>query len=238
MENYSVLTTIYKNDNPKYVEAAIDSMLNQTVRTNDFVIICDGALTSTLDKLIEQYVVENKKLFHIVHLKENAGLGAALRKGVPLCKNEYIARMDDDDIADKRRCELELKKFENQPELSIVGSYMNEFEHDINIPIRVKKVPQTYGEVLYFSKRRNPFNHSTVMFKKDDVIAAGNYRRMRTNQDVELWVRMLNCGYFGENITIPLVNFRFDKSTYDRRKDWKNIILLIKVWHVFYLKKY
>lgn len=238
MENYSVLMTVYQKDNPQYIRSSIDSMLNQTILTNDFVIVCDGRLTEPLDRLLEGYTLKHPELFHIIRLKENVGLGAALRKGVLLCKNKYIARMDADDIAEKKRCELELRKFEKQPELSIVGSFMREFEEDLDNPIRLKKVPLSCEEILSFSKRRNPFNHSTVMLKRDDVIAAGNYRRMRTNQDVELWVRMLNQGYLGENLNISLVNFRFDKDTYARRKDRKNIILLIKVWHVFYQKKY
>lgn len=238
MENYSVLMTIYKKDNPIFVKQSIDSMLNQTVKTNDFVLVCDGTLTSELDTIVDEYNKNNEQIFNVVRLDKNIGLGGALRKGVGLCKNELIARMDDDDIALKNRCECELKIFEENQNLSILGSYVKEFDSNNSGFTRIKKVPLTQEGILEFSKRRNPFNHSTVMFKKSAVIDAGNYSEMRTNQDVELWVRMLNKGYIGMNIDEPLVNFRFDEKTYERRKDWKNVQLLINVWKDFKRKGY
>ena len=78
MENYSVLMTVYKKDNPSFVKQGIDSMLEQTVVTNDFVLVCDGSLTDELDALIDKYETDNKEFFHVVRLEKNIGLGAAL----------------------------------------------------------------------------------------------------------------------------------------------------------------
>lgn len=229
--------TIYKKDNPHYARTSINSMLMQTICTNDFVIICDGSLTRELDIMIEEYDKKCPKLFNIIRLKENVGLGGALRYGVTCCKNEIIARMDDDDIAKPTRCEKELAKIKELG-VSIVGSYMNEFDDDPSHAIRIKKVPITNEEIIRFSKRRNPFNHSSVMFRKSDVLAAGNYRALRTNQDVELWVRMLNKGFKGVNIEEELVDFRFESNTYYRRKEFNNIKLMIKLWREFLNKGY
>lgn len=238
MQNYSVLMTMYKNDNPEYAKLAIESMLNQTIKTNDFVLVCDGPLTLELEQLIECYERQNPEIFHVFRLEENVGLGGALKYGVEKCKNELIARMDDDDISEKERCELQLKTFEEDVHLTICGSYMNEFEQDYCCPIREKRVPVLPEDIMVFSRRRNPFNHSTVMFKKTNILAVGNYSSMRTNQDVELWVRVLNNGYRGINIPKSLVNFRFDTATYKRRKNWKNVKLMILVWHRFMKKGY
>lgn len=232
MQKYSVLMTMYKGDNPKYARLSIDSMLNQTVKTDDFVLVCDGPLTPELDALLDEYQ-NNNTFFHVYRLPQNVGLGAALRYGVTVCKNELIARMDDDDIALPHRCELELREFEKDINLDICGSFMNEFESDPKDIIRIKKVPLVKEEILTFSRRRNPFNHSTVMFKKVSILSVGNYSPMRTNQDVDLWVRALNKGVQGMNIPEPLVNFRFDSSTYGRRKNWKNVKLMIDVWAFF-----
>lgn len=70
MENYSILMTVYKKDNPNYVKQGIDSMLEQTVLTNDFVLVCDGPLTPELDKLIERYVAENGSIFNVIRMKK------------------------------------------------------------------------------------------------------------------------------------------------------------------------
>ena len=213
MENYSVLMTVYQKDDPDYMRLSIDSMLNQTIKTNDFVLVCDGPITDAQKDLISQYIAINPELFNVVQLKENVGLGIALQRGLVLCKNELVARMDDDDVATPERCEKELKIICAEDEISIVGSYVSEFDGLIDNVLKLKKVPISYDEITKFAKRRNPFNHSTVMFRKSDVLEAGNYSDMRTNQDVELWVRMLNKGYIGVNIPDALVYFRFDQRT-------------------------
>lgn len=238
MENYSVLMTVYKKDSPEFFKTSVDSMLNQTVMTNDFVLVCDGELTDELNNLINNYEQKYKNLFNVVRLPSNIGLGCALAQGILECKNELVARMDDDDISHKDRCEKQLNFFANNPDIDLLSSYVSEFEHNPLEPIRIKKVPTKQNEILKFSKRRNPFNHSAVMVKKSSLIDAGNYSVMRTNQDVDTWVRMLNQGYVGANIDEVLVDFRFDNNTYSRRKNWKNVKLMIDVWKNFYKKGY
>ena len=238
MSNYSVLMTVYFKDIPEYAVLAIDSMLAQTKKTDDFVVVCDGPLTAELDSLLNRYQKKHSKIFNIVRLSENVGLGKALMIGLTHCKNEFVARMDDDDIAIHNRCEKQIAILDNNNEISIVGSYMDEFENDHHDSLRTKYVPIKNEDIIRFSKRRNPFNHSTVMFRKSAVIAAGNYSDMRTNQDVELWIRMLNIGYAGYNIPESLVLFRFNSDTYKRRKNYKNIKLMISTWKDFKKKKY
>jgi len=238
MENYSVLMTFYKKDNPQFAKISIDSMLAQTHKTDDFVIVCDGELTDELYAVINEYAEKNPSLFNVIKLEKNMGLGYALRTGVPHCKNELVARMDNDDIAKPERCEHEVVYLENNKECALLSAHMNEFENDPEKPARVKKVPIGFENIKKYSRRRNPFNHSAVMFRKSAVIEAGNYSEMRTNQDVDLWVRMINKGFNCENLDEILVDFRFDSNTLDRRKEWKNIKLLIDVWKNFKKNKY
>ena len=238
MMEYSVLMTVYKKDSPEFFIQSVSSMLNQSAKTNDFVLVCDGELTDELEQAIKTAFSGNEGILNLVRLPQNVGLGQALHDGLPLCKNEWVARMDDDDIAHPDRCEIELTYIEDHPDITILGSYVNEFEDDPKHPIRVKEVPTDQTVILHFAKRRNPFNHSTLMIKRDDIIAAGNYSTMRTNQDVDTWVRVLNKGYKGANIPQPLVDFRFDKNTYERRKEWKNIKLMIDVWRSFWKQRY
>lgn len=141
--------------------------------------------------------------------------------------------MDNDDIAKPERCEREMKHLSENPDCVLVGAHMNEFDNDPHTVIRVKRVPIGFENIKKYARRRNPFNHSTVMFRKSAVLESGNYSEMRTNQDVELWVRMLNKGYCCENIDEILVDFRFDSNTLERRKEWKNSKLLIDIWKQF-----
>lgn len=233
MENYSVLMTVYQKDDPEFARAGIDSMLAQTYKTNDFVLVCDGPLSAALDRLLESYEAACGDMFRVVRLPENVGLGTALRHGLPLCKNELVARMDNDDIAKPERCQLQVAFLEENPDCALVSAHMNEFDADPSSPIRVKKVPVGFENIKKYARRRNPFNHSAVMFRKSKVLEAGNYSTMRTNQDVELWVRMLNQGCRCENLDQVLVDFRFDSNTLQRRKNWKNSRLMIQIWKQF-----
>lgn len=238
MIDYSVLMTVYKNDSPVYLEQSVESMLNQTVKTNDFVLVCDGELTEELEKAIKRAFQGNEEILNLIKFPQNRGLGIALNEALPVCKNDWVARMDDDDISHLDRCETQLKYIECHPDLTIIGSYVNEFESDPQKPLRIKVVPTDHNSIMKYSRRRNPFCHSSLMIRKDDIIAAGNYSRMRTNQDVDTWIRVLNSGYKGANIDKPLVDFRFDSNTYKRRKEWKNCKLMIDVWRGFLTNGY
>lgn len=236
MENYSVLMTVYQKDNAQFLELSINSILKQTYATDDFVIVCDGILSEELNYVLNRY--KDIEILNIIRLETNVGLGVALQKGLPLCKNNLIARMDDDDISLLDRCEKEVVFLENNKDIAVVGGHVCEFIDNTDKVIRIKKVPLGEKSIRKFARRRNPFCHSSVMFRKDKVLEAGNYSCLRTNQDVELWVRMLNMGYKCENIDEILVNFRFNENTYKRRKDFKNIILMIKLWSHFTRKRY
>ena len=230
MENYSVLTTIYKNDSPEFLRQSIDSMLKQTIITNDYVIVEDGPVTKEIESVLKEY--ENKyEFFHIFQLEKNEGLGSALRKGLSLCKNELVARLDADDISDCKRCELQLREFEKDSDLAIVGSDMYEFDEDPSIINDLKVMPHTSNEIYKYGKRRNPFNHSSVMYKKSVIESVGSYSTMRRSQDVELWAKVIYAGYKCLNINKPLILFRTDGiNRVKRKKKWSNVKSDLKIF--------
>lgn len=201
----------------------MNSMWNQTVPTNDFVLMCDGPLTPELDAVIDEMTAAHPDTLHVIRFEKNGGLGHALQVGVKKCKNELIARMDSDDISRPKRCEKELAVFASHPELSIVGSVIEEFteiEPGASVPstINAKRVvPEKSEDILTFAKKRNPFNHPSVMYKKTDVLAAGNYQDVRYMQDYYLWTHMLIAGFKGYNIQEPLVWMRADSNLFKRR---------------------
>lgn len=216
-ENYSVLMSVYYKEKPEHLRQAIDSMLSQTVRTDDFVLVCDGPLTAELDLVVSEVLSKNEDIFNVVRLEKNCGLGKALETGLLECKNELVARMDSDDISMPNRCEKELKVFAKKPDLSIVGCNIHEFSGNTENVVATRKVPETHAEIVEFSKRRNPFNHMTVMFKKSDVLSCGNYQPFDRLEDYYLWVRMLIAKKQGYNIQDCLLFARVDKNMYARR---------------------
>lgn len=221
--DYSVLMSVYKSEKSEYLRIAMNSMWNQTVPTNDFVLMCDGPLTEELDTVINEMTAAHPDTIHVIRFPENRGLGHALQVGVKECKNDLIARMDSDDISRPERCEREIEVLVSRPDVSICGSVIEEFteiEPGASIPssINAKRVvPETADEILTFAKQRNPFNHPSVMYRKADVLAAGNYQDVHYMQDYYLWTHMLIAGFKGYNIQEPLVWMRADSNLFKRR---------------------
>lgn len=134
---YTVLMSVYYKEKPEYLSLSIESMLNQTVKPDEFIIVKDGPLTTELDEVINNFVTAYPKTFNIIVNETNLGLGPALAKGIENSKNELIARMDSDDYVVSTRCERQLEKFREDPKLGMVGSYEAEFVDDIDNVISI-----------------------------------------------------------------------------------------------------
>lgn len=214
---FSVLISVYKKEKAEYLKQALQSVINQTLKPKEIVIVKDGPLTKELDDCIEDFQRQHPKLFKILTFKKNRGLGLALRDGVKACKYEYIARMDSDDISKLDRFEKQFNYLQEHPEIALLGTWITEFSKDENNPDTVTKLPCTHQDILKFAKKRNPFRHMTMVLKKEAVIEAGNYRDFLWFEDYDLWVRMLQKGYIVANIQEYLVNVRADEKMFARR---------------------
>ena len=221
-KKYSVLMSLYKKEKPEYLCLALDSMINQTVQPDEIVLVEDGPLTPELYAVVNEYKTNYQVLLHIVINENNLGLGLALNVGLKECRNDLIARMDTDDISKSYRCERQLKKFEENPDLSIVGSHIDEFVGNTANVISVRKVPVSTEEIYEFAKKRSAFNHPAVMYRKSKVLEQGGYADLKRNQDVDLFGRMIYAGCKAENIDESLLWFRSSDELARRRKSWEN----------------
>lgn len=213
--------SVYHKEKPEYLKQAIESIQKQTLSTNDFVLVCDGPLNEGLDGVIAEKQQEMGEALNVVHLGENRGLGNALNEGIKHCKNELVARMDSDDIAYADRCEKQLAVFSTHPEVSICSGIVEEFTTNPNVVDAKRVPPETNAEIVEFAKKRNPFNHPCVMYKKSAVEAVESYQDFYLLEDYYLWLRMLMAGYQGYNIQEPLLHMRAGSDMYLRRAGWK-----------------
>ena len=218
---YSVLMSVYHKEKPEYLNQAIESIQTQTISTNDFVLVCDGPLNEQLDGVIATKQQEMGDTLNVVRLAKNGGLGNALNEGIKYCKNELVARMDSDDIAYPNRCEKQMAVFNAHSEVSICSGIVEEFTTDPNTVDAKRVPPETNAEIVEFAKKRNPFNHPCVMYKKSAVEAVGSYQDFYLLEDYYLWLRMLMTGYQGYNIQEPLLHMRAGSDMYLRRAGWK-----------------
>lgn len=228
-EKYSVLMPLYVKDDPDWFRVSVDSMLHQTVPPDEIFIICDGPLSKELDTALEDYTQAYPGLFTIHRIKENVGLGNALAKAVPLCRNELIARMDADDFAVPERCEKQLRVYAEHPELSVVGTNVEEFVGDIDNVVSHVVLPEHHDEIVAFAKRRCPIRHPALMYRQSAVIKAGNYRDYRHAQDYNLIVYMILSGAKMYNIQEYLMYMRVNPDFYKRRGGVKQAKLVLKL---------
>lgn len=215
-ETYSVLMSVYKKENPLYFRQSIQSMLDQTLPFSDFVLVCDGPLTPGLDEVVQWAQEQMESRLQILRFKENRGLGYALREGVGRCRCEVIARMDSDDISRPERCERQYQMI-RQSGYAIVSGVLQEFSGTPGDMDRIRELPRTSEEIIQYAKKRNPFNHPCVMFRKAAVLNAGNYQDFPGFEDYYLWVRMLQKGYQGYNVQEVVLDMRTGNGMYDRR---------------------
>lgn len=230
MENYSVLMLVYRGEEAGNFREAIQSMLDQTARTDDFVVVCDGPLTAELDAVLAEFDAGYPGLFRIVRLPENIGEGLAGNPGLRACRHELVAKMDSDDISLPDRCAKQLARFAANPELTILGGVIEEFDNCTGHAISLRTTPLDNDSIRRFARRRSPINNVTAMFRKSAALAVGGYRDLRRGTDYDLYLRMLIAGCHAENLPDTLVRVRVDAGDFRRRTSWYALKCCAGIW--------
>lgn len=222
-QGFSVLISLYARENPDYVREALESIVRQSLQPQEILIIKDGPLTRKLDEVVDGFAADRGSQVRVIAYEKNRGLGRVLAEGVEQCRCGIIARMDADDIAKEDRFEKQYRVLMEHPEIDLVGSWIDEFQGDIRNTISVRKVPATPEEIRAFAKKRNPFNHPTVMFRRQAVLDAGNYQEMLWFEDYLLWINMLLNGSKMMNLQESLVYYRVGPEMFQRRGGWRYV---------------
>ena len=213
---FSVLMSVYRKESPEFLREALDSVFDQTAVPAEVVLVEDGPLTDELYSLLDDYGHSHPELKR-VPLPENRGLGLALQEGILHCSNELVARMDTDDISVATRFERQLAEFEKNPGIDICGSHIKEFEETPDHIVAERRVPLTHDDCKRYQRRRDAFNHVSVMLRKTAVLKAGNYQHCPLMEDTLLWANMFKTGATAMNIDDYLVLVRIGKDMYERR---------------------
>ena len=199
----------YKKTNPKYFDAAIDSIINQTLSADKIHLIQDGDINEELNQIIKKY--QNKYSIIKLIVLPKKGLPYALNQSIKQSNTEYYARMDSDDIAIKDRLESQIDYFQKNNELDILGSWAYEFDDDYSdaSKLYINKTPFKKKEIKDYFHYRNPLIHPSVMFKMSLFNKIGYYNeKMYTDQDLELWGRAISEQISISNIQKPLIFLR------------------------------
>lgn len=216
---FSVSMCVYGRDNPEWFRTAVESVINQTLKPSEIVLVVDGPVEGELKDIIKIY--EQQEIFNVVYLSENQGHGNARRKGLENCKYDLVALMDADDISLPNRFEKQINEFVMDESLSIVGGNISEFIDCQENVVGYRIVPGTHLQIVEYLKKRCPFNQVTVMFKKSLVEEVGGYVDWYCEEDYYLWLRMFLAGFKFKNVPDTLVDVRVGKEMYSRRGGWK-----------------
>lgn len=204
---FSVAMAIYKKDDPEQLDIALDSICTQSYPAEEIYLVIDGPISSELRDVIRKYSNAYGN-FTINELKENGGLGNALRIAVENCRNELIFRMDSDDISAPGRFRKQMEEYVREP-ADVIGSFTLGFFGDLYQGDISAFTPSQSNEKIRNSVQHGtPVSHVTVLMRKKAVINAGNYMDLYYHEDYFLWVRMISAGCTFRNIPDYLVYVR------------------------------
>ncbi len=180
----TVLMSVYNGE--KFLHEAIESILNQTLKDFEFLIINDGSTDSSRD-IILSYADPRIQL---IDNEQNIGLTRTLNKGLKLAKGKYIARMDADDISLPHRLEKQIRYIVDKPEVGVVGSRYEEIDENGSSRARLS-LYYSFEEIYYNLIFNNCIPHPTVLFDRKLVLNQGGYNEnYPQSQDYELWCRI------------------------------------------------
>jgi glycosyltransferase involved in cell wall biosynthesis len=221
MQNYplvSVLLPVYNSE--KYIHNAIQSVLNQTFKNFELIVLNDGSSDSSLE-IAEHYADTDKRVR--VYSHENRGICRTLQKGVNLALGKYTARMDADDIALPQRFEQQVQYLENNPSCVVLGTGTIVIDPQDNLLYAVE-VTQGHEAILLelLQWKGSRICHPTVMMRTDAVRAVGGYVQEYHWEDIDLFLKLAKVGQL-ENLPQKLLKHRLHLSsiTHTRNNDTK-----------------
>lgn len=225
----SVVMAVYAGDNPRAFDRALKSIwFDQSVKPNEIILVKDGELTFPLNQVIKKWSSILLDVLVLHKNDKNLGLTLSLNIAIKLTRFTFIARMDADDISTHTRFEEQISYLLKNPEVAVVGSYLQEFNETGNLPL-IRTYPENTAAMRKIIHRSSPMCHGSVMFRRN-VFDSGNYYNVkyRTSQDLALWFHLINEGFQLGNINKVLYRARLNEDFHKRRsfkKGWKEFLI-------------
>jgi len=180
----TILMSVYNGE--RYLREAIDSILNQTFRDFEFLIINDGS-TDRTKEILDSY---KDPRIRVINNEKNIGLTKSLNKGLRLAKGEYIARMDADDISLPERLSTQAIFLDAHPDIGALGSAV-QIINGCGIQSSVLRFPADHGFLRWCLCFYDPIPHPSAMMRKKAMEQVGGYASdMMYAQDYDLWRRL------------------------------------------------
>lgn len=208
--------SLYYKEEPAYLEACLHSLQTQTLQASEIVVVFDGVISESLEQVVQNFA--GKLPLVVVRLPQNVGLGRALNEGLKHCSNEWVLRMDTDDICLPERFEKQVEFIRQNPDVVLLSAQIEEFDECMSNSLGIRRVPIDCEEIYSSALLRNPFNHVSVAYKKSVIEQVGGYQHHLYMEDYNLWLRVIAQQYKVHNLPEILVKVRSGSAMYARRK--------------------
>ncbi len=190
MENQPLVSVILPAYNKeKYIKRAVESVLNQTYKNIEIIIIDDKSTDKT-PEVISKLSQKDPSIIILTN-KVNLGLTRTLNKGIKVARGKYIARLDDEDFwCDKKKLEKQVDFLEKNTEYGLVGGGAIEVDQEGRKIMRylLSENDEDIRKVILFS---TPFVHVAVLFRKDIWEKTGGYNEeLDGSEDIDLWLKI------------------------------------------------
>ena len=200
------------NETDQELKSSIESILNQSYRDFEFIIVNDNPQKDRLKKILESYKLDDIRV-KIINNETNIGLAKSLNKALSFSRGKYIARMDADDISYPNRLEKQVEYFKAHIDCDIISTNRDDIDEEDNIIrkssaiiVDDKAIPQIlkYGSII---------THPSVMIKAETLKKLNGYRAFKSSQDYDLWLRMVSFNCHFHIMPEVLIKYRIRKNS-------------------------
>ena len=221
---FSILLSLYYKESPLALDQCFLSIWQeQSIHPNEIILVLDGPISEELSQCVTKWQQIIGKPLKVIPLSQNVGLGKALNKGLEHCSNEWVFRMDTDDICKPDRFEKQIQFIKENPQVVLFSGQILEFNENPSDADTLKYVPTEHTDIVKFAQKRSPFNHMTVAYKKSVIDAVGGYQHHLFMEDYNLWLRVIGAGYRVGNHSDILLYARVGNGMHARRKGYEYI---------------
>jgi glycosyltransferase involved in cell wall biosynthesis len=197
----SISVVLPVRDGERFVREAVESVLAQTHADLELIVVDDGSSDGT-EAVLGGFRDERLRVLH----QAPAGLVAALRRGVAEARAPLVARMDADDVSEPMRLERQVELLERRPRVGMVATWTAVIDEE-GRELRREVLPPAHEDLARRLLLRNPFQHGSVVVRRDALEAAGGYRDdYGANEDYDLWRRLARSW---ELACVPEVLYRY-----------------------------
>ncbi|MBX4270559.1 glycosyltransferase [Clostridium estertheticum] len=207
----SIIMSVY-NEKEMWLSQSIESILKQTYKNFEFIIILDNPSNICLKNMIIRYQNNDNRIVFIEN-HENIGLTKSLNKGLCVCKGEFIARMDADDISLVNRLERQIKYLRENGNIDFIGTNTIIIDEQDNEIKRIKYIPNKSKYINKLLRFYNPMNHPTWMFKRELLKDLKEYRDIPFAEDYDFVCRAVTYGYKVANLNENLLKYRIRNNS-------------------------